>query len=459
MGADVYNATTIPQGNWSSTVLFTAADGGDPAGVTVIGLDTGTATLSGTVANAGDFVVLTVTAAGGGTFQEQLQAICDISGGSVFQDAGGNYFVFSSGPLTDGRSYAAVAGFGAFSGGSPTACFVENTGIETDRGLVPVQALRPGDRVRLHRQTGFAPVVWVGQRSIVCARHRGGEVWPVRIAAGAVAPGRPARDVYLSPEHSLYIDGVLVPVRHLLNDATIVQVPTERVTYWHVELATHDVLLADGLPAESFLDTGNRAGFAAPGGAASSPGLARTTPARPGPAHTAPARTARAAWAQACAPLLEDPRRQSALRRRLRDRATSLGFRETQDAALCLRAEGRPIAAAWDGTALDAMLPGGLRVLHLHSRTAVAGQQIEGSDDFRRLGVAVLQVTLDDTDLRLEDGRLMAGWHPPEHNLRWTDGSASLVLPPTRRPIRLRVRTAPMLRYWCIQAEQLARAA
>jgi hypothetical protein len=43
----------------------------------------------------------------------------------------------------------------------------------------------------------------------------------------------------------------------------------EEVTYYHVELATHDVILADGLPCESYLDTGNRAAFE--GGEAPSP--------------------------------------------------------------------------------------------------------------------------------------------------------------------------------------------
>jgi hypothetical protein len=47
---------------------------------------------------------------------------------------------------------------------------------------------------------------------------------------------------------------VLIPVRHLINGSTIVQVPMARVTYHHLELAEHNVLLAEGLPAESFLD-------------------------------------------------------------------------------------------------------------------------------------------------------------------------------------------------------------
>src|SRR5262249_2754411 len=61
--------------------------------------------------------------------------------------------------------------------------------------------------------------------------------------------------------------GVLIPVKHLVNGTTVVQVAVGRVVYYHVELPQHDVLLAEGLPAESYLDTGDRRNFANGGGA------------------------------------------------------------------------------------------------------------------------------------------------------------------------------------------------
>jgi hypothetical protein len=79
-------------------------------------------------------------------------------------------------------------------------------------------------------------------------------VWPVSVAAGAFGPGRPHRDLFLSPDHAVYVGEVLIPVKYLINGTTIVQPPVERVTYHHLELAEHNVLLAQGLPAESFLD-------------------------------------------------------------------------------------------------------------------------------------------------------------------------------------------------------------
>jgi hypothetical protein len=72
----------------------------------------------------------------------------------------------------------------------------------------------------------------------------------------------PHTDLFLSPDHAVHVGSVLVPVRYLINGATIVQVPTDRVDYFHIELPRHEVLLAEGLPVESYLDTGNRGGFA-----------------------------------------------------------------------------------------------------------------------------------------------------------------------------------------------------
>ena len=84
----------------------------------------------------------------------------------------------------------------------------------------------------------------------------------MRVAAGAFGPRRPHRDLWLSPDHAVYVGEVLIPVRHLINGSTIAQVPVERVTYYHLELAAHDVLLAEGLPAESFLDMRDGSNYA-----------------------------------------------------------------------------------------------------------------------------------------------------------------------------------------------------
>ena len=147
-----------------------------------------------------------------------------------------------------------------------TPCFVAGTRIATERGEVAVEDLTVGDRVQV--VGGIAqPTIWLGHRTVQCARHPQPErVWPVRIAAGAFGANRPYRDLWLSPDHAVFIGDVLIPVKRLINGTSIAQVPVDEVTYYHVELPRHAVILAEGLPAESYLDTGDRSNFANGGG-------------------------------------------------------------------------------------------------------------------------------------------------------------------------------------------------
>jgi hypothetical protein len=108
--------------------------------------------------------------------------------------------------------------------------------------------------------TGETPL---GHREIDRAAHpHPKKVWPVRIAADAVAPGAPSRDLCVSPVHGLLFDDVLVAARFLLNGSTIAQEPVARVSYGHIEPDSHDMILAEGLAAESYLDCANRHTFA-----------------------------------------------------------------------------------------------------------------------------------------------------------------------------------------------------
>jgi fibronectin-binding autotransporter adhesin len=143
------------------------------------------------------------------------------------------------------------------------ACFAEGTRIRTERGAVAVESLQVGDRVVVAIGAGTQPIVWVGHRRVDCQRHpKPTQVWPICLSAGAFSPGQPTRDLWLSPDHAVFIGGVLIPIRYLVNGRTIRQVPRDKITYWHIELAEHNVLYAEGVPAESYLDTGNRGAFA-----------------------------------------------------------------------------------------------------------------------------------------------------------------------------------------------------
>jgi hypothetical protein len=142
-------------------------------------------------------------------------------------------------------------------------CFRSGTCILTERGEVPVDGLRVGDRVRTEVNEAWTPIIWIGRREADCAHHaRPRRVWPVRIAADAFGPGRPHSDLFLSPDHAVYVNEVLIPVRYLINGSTIVQAPVARVSYYHIELAQHDEVLAQGLPAESFLDMRDGSNYA-----------------------------------------------------------------------------------------------------------------------------------------------------------------------------------------------------
>ena len=151
--------------------------------------------------------------------------------------------------------------------GSPVTCFVAGTLIETSCGPVAVEDLRVGDTMDALFGGPAQPIVWIGRRHVACARHnRPQAVHPVRISAGAFGRGRPDRDLLLSPDHAIFLDGVLVPVKLLVNGSTIARVPMDEVTYYHIELPQHDVVLAEGLAVESYLDTGDRSSYANGGG-------------------------------------------------------------------------------------------------------------------------------------------------------------------------------------------------
>ena len=145
-------------------------------------------------------------------------------------------------------------------------CFAAGTRIACPDGERAVESLAPGELVCLAGE-GHAAITWVGHRRVECARHsRPADVWPVRVRMGAFGAGMPHRDLLLSPDHAVFVEGDLIPVRYLINGSTIVQERVASVTYYHVELAAHAVILADGLPCESYLDTGNRDAFADAGG-------------------------------------------------------------------------------------------------------------------------------------------------------------------------------------------------
>lgn len=144
---------------------------------------------------------------------------------------------------------------------SYVTCFVRGTRIRTPDGDTPIESLQVNDRV-LTRDGSVRPIIWIGRRTIDCARHPDPDrVRPVRIAAHVFGEGLPERPLRVSPNHALYLDNILIPARFLIDGVRITRELCSTVEYFHLELASHDIVFAEGLPSETYLDCGDRRDF------------------------------------------------------------------------------------------------------------------------------------------------------------------------------------------------------
>jgi hypothetical protein len=127
---------------------------------------------------------------------------------------------------------------------------------------VQVETLKIGDLVTT--ASGVArPIKWIGRRSygrrFIMGRK---DILPVCIKTGALADNVPKRNLWISPNHAMYLDGVLIEARDLINGASIVQPENaETVAYIHIELDSHDLIIAEGALSESFIDDNDRGLF------------------------------------------------------------------------------------------------------------------------------------------------------------------------------------------------------
>ncbi|PZW39844.1 hemolysin type calcium-binding protein [Humitalea rosea] len=297
-------------------------------------------------------------------------------------------------------------------------CYLRGTRILTSSGEVPVEALRAGDLVVtcLGRGARLKPVLWLGHRHLDLRRHPQPRLChPIRIRAGALADGVPGRDLLVSPSHALCLEGHLVRAEDLVNGATITQERREEVAYFHIELAAHDILLAEGTPAESWLDQGNRAHFSNAPVAALRPDLA-------------------AGGADGfCLPFL-DAAACAALAQRLAARAEALGWRRALP-DIHLLADGRRLAPEHTAPGHRRFrLPPAVRALHLRCPVEASRGRDPGCADGRLLGLALSRIELSGPEgacsIAADDVRLARGFHAAERRgqrcWRWTDGCGEL---------------------------------
>ena len=136
-------------------------------------------------------------------------------------------------------------------------CFAEGTMIACPGGERAVESLLPGEIV-LNAVGEARPVRFIGRRELDLAEHP--EHAPVKLPAGCLADGVPSRDLRVSPDHAIAIDGVLVTARALIGDV-VKQENVASVVYYHIQLDGHDIVIANGAPCETLLDADDPVGF------------------------------------------------------------------------------------------------------------------------------------------------------------------------------------------------------
>jgi autotransporter passenger strand-loop-strand repeat protein len=321
-------------------------------------------------------------------------------------------------------------------------CFAEGTHIATPDGETVVEQLGIGDLVMT--LAGARPVSWIGYRSVDVSTLKEPESGRlVRIRESAFDAGIPHRDLLITQEHCVFVDGKLMPARMLVNGRSIIIDRTiNAYSYYHVELETHGILLSEGLTTESYLDTGNRSNFA----------NSETPVLRPEFALN----TGHKSWSDAAAPLVVDRAVVEPIWRMLETRAREMDLpldaaprARTHDPLLHLTTSAG--LEIWpvrnQGGRYTFLLPAqadGLRLQSLSDRPSdTIGPFV---DDRRCLGVLVGQMALWYGRKRNPvDAHLMAteleGWfgRGPEEPHRWTAGNAELPITTSDKPALLEI--------------------
>ena len=302
--------------------------------------------------------------------------------------------------------------------------------IRTQSGEVAVEQLRAGDLV-LTCNGAAKPIVWIGVgRDQVTRANRLSR--PIIVKQGALAEGIPSRDLYLTHGHKLYLNGVLIAVEHLVNGRSILWDDSAAlVEYYHIELEEHDVVWANGAPAETYYDAGNRALFQnmRPGSAA---GTAQPSSA---PVVTQ-GEIVEEVWAALYA----------------RSGGVFAEVPVTADADVHLMVAGGrldPVSAA-KGAYVFALERAPDGAVQLRSRSGVPSLLGRSRCEHRQLGMAVRRIVIEapGTMLCLDPDApvLMAGGcYPAEDGFCWTDGVLDLpaeIFAAMRGPVTLAVQTS-----------------
>jgi Hint domain len=367
-------------------------------------------------------------------------------------DAGANWALTGTetfGAFEASETIVAAPGATLTYNGEDVVCFCSGTRIRTPEGEVAVEELAVGDLVVTVDGTQ-KPIRWIGQRRLQVSPGNADKILPVRIERNAFADGMPHRDLLMSPNHAVFVDGMLICAQQLMNGKTIRRESGLRsVHYYHIALEEHAVLFAEGLPAESYLDTGNRGFF----DNADAPRLLHPDLLDSG---DTPDREA-----GSCAPFVTDAERVEPVWRSLATQAAALGRPViepviTSDHNLHAIAMGQKILpiVAKNGVYSFAV-PAGTTGLRLVSRAGAPTDTRPWLGDRRRLGVPVTRLMLRTGTivhaLPLDHPEMSDGWWEIEREgvalRRWTNGDAVVPLPAATGRMLLEVHTGGHLSY------------
>ena len=143
-----------------------------------------------------------------------------------------------------------------------SVCLAAGTMVSTRRGYCLVESLQLDDFIRTCEDI-YRRVLWIGYQRRTPEFARFQDYLPVKISAGALDDNVPLRDLYLSPDHAVLVDGHLIHAKALVNGKTIVQM-TEwagDIEYYHIETEGHEIIYAEGVPCETFIDNVSRRQF------------------------------------------------------------------------------------------------------------------------------------------------------------------------------------------------------
>ncbi|MDR6183624.1 Hint domain-containing protein [Asaia bogorensis] len=304
-------------------------------------------------------------------------------------------------------------------------CYLAGVQIETPYGPMAVEQIRVGDRITaiVDGTPQLREVIWTGSGHCRIDRTLPDDLagYPVCIRKDALGAGMPTRDLYVTAEHGLLLDGHFIPARMLVNGHSIFYDKSrDEYAFYHFETKEHSVVVADGVLSESYLDTGNRAMFSVQS--------SRIDPA-----------IGMLSWDRdAAAPLMTDRERVEPIYRRIEKMQPAVTKPEqalTDQTDLHLLTDDgriiRPLRIA--GAKHVFQIPPSAQNVTIRSRTS-RPCDINGPfhDDRRNLGVLVGQILqfvsgeIVDYDRHLSDCE-MSGWHDYAGGAsRWTSGDAFL---------------------------------